>query len=76
MVSYSRAKGLFAGANFDGSTIGRDDDTTRALFGVTHPPEEILEGRAQMMVHEPAVHRFLSAVRAGFGQGHVAAEAK
>jgi lipid-binding SYLF domain-containing protein len=67
LVSYSRAKGLFAGAELNGSTLKADEDTTRTLYGSNVQLRDILTGRAQMP-NDPAVQRFLGALRGGFGK--------
>jgi lipid-binding SYLF domain-containing protein len=67
LVSYSRAKGLFAGANLDGTTIKADEDATRALYGSPHEMNALLRGGVSAP-NEPASQRFLSAVRGGFGK--------
>lgn len=72
LVSYSRAKGLFAGANLDGSTIKADEDSTRALYGSPHKMNEVLRGGVAAP-DEAAAQRFLSAVRGGFGKQRGAA---
>jgi SH3 domain-containing YSC84-like protein 1 len=67
LVSYSRSKGLFAGANLEGSTITADEDTTRALYGSPHDLKAFFGGSVTAP-NEPASQRFLSAVRGGFGK--------
>lgn len=67
LVSYSRAKGLFAGANLDGSTIKADQDSTRALYGSPHEMKEVLKGSV-LAPSDPAAQHFISAVRGGFGK--------
>jgi lipid-binding SYLF domain-containing protein len=67
VISYSRAKGLFAGAELSGSTLRSDEDATKALYGSTAPMGNILAGRVQAP-SDAAAQQFLSAVRAGFGR--------
>jgi lipid-binding SYLF domain-containing protein len=67
LVSYSRSKGLFAGANLEGTTIKADEDATRALYGSPHEMQVLLRGGVPAP-DEPAAQRFLSAVRGGFGK--------
>jgi lipid-binding SYLF domain-containing protein len=71
VVSYSRSKGLFAGAELNGSTLKSDEDTTQALYGSKAPMNDILSGRIQAP-SDPAAQQFLSAIRAGFGRARVA----
>jgi SH3 domain-containing YSC84-like protein 1 len=47
MLSYSRAKGLFAGVELNGAKIRQDDDTTKELYGKVVPFKEILGGEVQ-----------------------------
>jgi lipid-binding SYLF domain-containing protein len=69
LVSYSRSKGLFAGANLEGSSIKADEDATRALYGAPHEMKEVLRGGVPAP-NEVASHNFLSAVGGGFGKEH------
>ena len=60
VLTYSRARGVFAGIDLNGSRIAQDEDETRLLFGkmVTFP--DILSGKVDVPAgSEP----FLSAVR-------------
>jgi SH3 domain-containing YSC84-like protein 1 len=47
MLSYSRAKGLFAGVELNGAKIRQDDDTTKQLYGKVIPFKDILSGSIQ-----------------------------
>jgi SH3 domain-containing YSC84-like protein 1 len=44
-LSYSRAKGLFAGINLDGTVLSQNQDDTRALYGADIPFDQILGGK-------------------------------
>jgi lipid-binding SYLF domain-containing protein len=60
MLTYSRARGLFAGIDLTGSVITQDKDETHLLYGKFVPFDAILTGK----VHRPAGSRvFESAVR-------------
>jgi SH3 domain-containing YSC84-like protein 1 len=60
VLTYSRARGLFAGIDLSGSAISQDKDETRLLFGKMISFEDILRGRvAPPAASEP----FLSVVR-------------
>ena len=60
VLTYSRARGIFAGIDLSGSRIAQDQDETRVLFGKMVPFAEILNGKvAPPEGSEP----FLSAVR-------------
>ncbi|HXB22079.1 MAG TPA: lipid-binding SYLF domain-containing protein [Candidatus Solibacter sp.] len=45
ILSYSRAKGLFAGVELSGAKVRQDDDTTKQLYGRVVPFREILSGK-------------------------------
>jgi SH3 domain-containing YSC84-like protein 1 len=60
VLTYSRARGLFAGVDLSGSAIEQDKDETRILFGKMVPFQAILTGE----VPPPAGSEpFLQAVR-------------
>ncbi len=50
MLTYSRARGLFAGVDLSGSVISQDKDETHLLYGKFVPFSAILTGK----VHPPA----------------------
>ncbi len=60
VLTYSRARGLFAGIDLSGSAISQDKDETRLLFGKMVPFEEILKGRVEP---PPSSEPFLSVVK-------------
>ena len=45
VLSYSRARGVFAGISLDGAVIKQDDDATRALYGSLSSFSAILKGQ-------------------------------
>lgn len=53
MLSYSRARGLFAGISLEGATLAPDPDTNRELYGHNVTNREILTGELKT----PAVAR-------------------
>jgi SH3 domain-containing YSC84-like protein 1 len=60
ILTYSRAKGIFAGITLNGAAIRRDDDSTEAIYGHEISTRRILMGE----VPPPAeAHAFLSAIR-------------
>ena len=60
ILTYSRAKGIFAGITLNGAAIRRDDDSTEAIYGHEISTRRILMGE----VPPPAEARaFLSAIR-------------
>ena len=65
ILTYSRARGAFAGLTLTGSSIRRDDDSTKALYGRHVSTRSILEGH----VAAPAsANAFLDAVRSAKAQ--------
>lgn len=45
MLSYSRARGVFAGIDLNGASVTQDKDETRILYGKMIPSSEILTGK-------------------------------
>ncbi len=73
VLTYSRARGVFAGIDLNGSAITQDKDETRLLYGQAEPFPEILNGK----VNPPAsAEPFLSAVRKYAGQAQEAKTAR
>jgi lipid-binding SYLF domain-containing protein len=65
ILTYSRARGAFAGIALDGAAIRRDDDSTKAIYGQDIPNRDILHG----VVPVPGVaHGFLDSVRGAKAQ--------
>jgi SH3 domain-containing YSC84-like protein 1 len=65
VLTYSRARGIFAGIDLDGSVLSQDKDETRVLYKSAHSFEDILNGK----VPAPAESApFLTAVRKYAGQ--------
>ncbi len=59
ILTYSRARGVFAGISLNGSAIRRDDDSTKAIYGSDIPTRSILHGEVPP---PPAAQPFLDAV--------------
>jgi SH3 domain-containing YSC84-like protein 1 len=60
VLTYSRARGIFAGIDLNGAAVTQDKDETRVLYGKFIPFSEILSGK----VEPPrGTEAFLSAVR-------------
>lgn len=60
VLTYSRARGLFAGVDLSGAALTQDKDETHLLYGKFVPFDQILEGKVEPTASsEP----FLSAVR-------------
>src|SRR3984957_18882871 len=65
VLTYSRARGLFAGIDLNGASVSQDKDETRVLYGKFIPFQEVLSGS----VPAPAsTEPFLEAVRKYSGQ--------
>jgi lipid-binding SYLF domain-containing protein len=65
VLTYSRARGLFAGIDLNGSAVTQDKDETRILYGNFVPFADILNGK----VNAPdSSEPFLAAVRKYSGQ--------
>jgi len=45
VLTYSRARGIFAGIDLSGAALTQDKDSTRLLFGKMVPFDEILRGK-------------------------------
>ena len=73
ILSYSRAKGLFAGISLAGSTLRSDDGGNKALYGREISAKEIVrEGKA----HTPAAARNLIAILTKASPRHVEKKAE
>src|SRR5246500_3477876 len=58
MLSYSRARGVFAGVSLEGSTLRPDNDANKKLYGRDTTPSEIItESRVQA---PEAAHKLIS----------------
>jgi lipid-binding SYLF domain-containing protein len=65
VLTYSRARGVFAGIDLNGSAITQDKDETRVLYGKFFPFAEILNGKVETpSMSEP----FLASVRKYAGE--------
>jgi len=60
VLTYSRARGAFAGIDLNGSEITQDKDETRLLYGHFVPFSDILNGKVHAKENSAA---FLDAVR-------------
>lgn len=65
VLTYSRARGIFAGIDLNGSAITQDKDETRLLYGSFRPFSEILSGKVRPRKDSEA---FLDAVTRYSGQ--------
>ena len=60
LLAYSRARGVFAGATIDGSTLRSDDDDNAAIYGHLVDQSDILTGKVKPTA---AARPLLSALR-------------
>jgi lipid-binding SYLF domain-containing protein len=71
VLTYSRARGLFAGIDLNGAAVTQDKDETHLLYGKFVPFADILSGK----VEPPAVSQpFLAAVKRYSEQSHEAGQ--
>lgn len=66
ILSYSRARGLFAGISLDGSTLRPDNEDNEAIYGKPMTMQEILTGS----VHVPASARPLVTALTPYAPAH------
>jgi lipid-binding SYLF domain-containing protein len=71
ILTYSRARGVFAGVTLNGAAIRRDDESTEAMYGHDIPTRRILMGEVPP---PPPAHAFLDAVMNAKEQAHVAGQ--
>ena len=67
VLTYSRARGVFAGLTLTGAAIRRDDDSTEAIYGHDANTGRILRGEVAV---PDSAHSFLEAVRDAKVQAH------
>jgi lipid-binding SYLF domain-containing protein len=65
VLTYSRAKGAFAGLTLTGASIRRDNDSMEAIYGRKVSTRNVLMGN---VTATPAAHSFLDAVRGAKAQ--------
>jgi lipid-binding SYLF domain-containing protein len=65
ILTYSRARGAFAGLTLNGASIRHDEDSTRAIYGHDVSSARILKGQVAM---PGAAHSFLDAIRGAKAQ--------
>jgi lipid-binding SYLF domain-containing protein len=70
ILTYSRAKGIFAGLTLNGAAVHRDDDAMKDVYGPDVSTRAVLAGQVPPT---PAAHAFLSAVRGAREQAKAAA---
>jgi len=70
ILTYSRAKGIFAGLTLNGAAVHRDDDAMKAYYGSDASTRAVLTGQVPAPASSMA---FLDAVRAAHHQAREAA---
>jgi lipid-binding SYLF domain-containing protein len=60
ILTYSRAKGVFAGLTLNGAAVHEDKDSMKAVYGADATEREVLTGHVPP---PPSAHAFLAAVR-------------
>ena len=73
VLTYSRARGIFAGIDLSGAVVKQDKDETALLFGKMIPFEDILSGK---VAPPPGSSAFLAAVKKYSGQAREQGEAR
>ena len=69
VLTYSRARGAFAGVTVNGAAITQDKDGTRILYGRMIPSAQILKGQVKA---PEGSHKFLATVRKYATEANVA----
>ena len=65
ILTYSRAKGIFAGITLSGADVRRDDDSMHAIYGPDVSTRAVLDGQVPPT---PAARPFLDAIRGAKAQ--------
>lgn len=65
ILTYSRARGAFAGLTLNGASIRRDDDSMKAIYGPNVTTRNVLLGK---VAAPESAHSFLAAVRGAKAQ--------
>jgi lipid-binding SYLF domain-containing protein len=60
ILTYSQAKGLFAGASLGSASLASDDDANKALYGKDINASQIVDGTVSV---PPAGHAFVAELR-------------
>ncbi len=71
ILTYSRARGVFAGLTLNGASIKRDDDSMKAIYGRNVTTRNVLLGK---VAAPKSAHSFLAAVRGAKAQAIEAAK--
>ena len=68
ILTYSRARGAFAGVTLNGAAIHRDDESMDLYYGANTSTEAVLRGEVEMPM---AAHSFIEALRDAKAQSHM-----
>jgi lipid-binding SYLF domain-containing protein len=71
ILTYSRAKGIFAGITLNGAAVRRDDDSTNDFYGHEIPTRDLLTGQ---VAPPPGSHAFIDSIREAKMQAAAAAQ--
>ena len=71
ILTYSRAKGIFAGLDLSGAAVRRDDDSMKTVYGPDMGTRAVLDGRVSPT---PAAQPFLDSVRNAREQARASSE--
>jgi lipid-binding SYLF domain-containing protein len=69
ILTYSRAKGVFAGATLNGANVRADMDSIKSFYGRPVGFRELLEGK---VIPPPKAHEFLTQIRRNFNEANAA----
>src|SRR5579863_106654 len=69
ILTYAKAKGVYAGITINGAELNQHKKNTEALYGSDVPFAEILHGKAPA-THDPAVHQFLATIHSAEASAH------
>jgi lipid-binding SYLF domain-containing protein len=69
ILTYSRAKGVFAGATLNGANVRADVDSIKAFYGRDYNFRALLTGQVEP---PPAAHAFLTQIRQNFHEANAA----
>jgi len=69
ILTYSRAKGAFAGATLNGANVRADEEAIKAFYGREYDFRTLLEGK---VAPPPSAHEFLSQIRHDFREANAA----
>jgi lipid-binding SYLF domain-containing protein len=66
ILSYSRARGVFAGVSLEGSTLRPDNEANHKLYGQSTDAEKIIDG--QGVAVPPAAHDLVATLKKASAQ--------